>query len=232
MPWQGKTFVVLTLFKTCASCRVEKPISDFHRQIISSDGLRSKCKSCRVSESRAYWEANQEVMRQKGRARYWSDPEAARKARRDWCEANVVLVKESKRRDYLAHADSYKARVKKWVELNPDRRLANARAYVERYPERRRLTVVISSSKRRAAIQAAARVITTEQLQAKIHYWNDACWLCGADWEQIDHVKPLSKGGSHILANLRPVCARCNYRKHARWPMKEVLAMAQESTAS
>lgn len=32
-----------------------------------------------------------------------------------------------------------------------------------------------------------------------------------------DHVKPLAKGGPHILANIRPACVSCNSRKHATW---------------
>jgi 5-methylcytosine-specific restriction endonuclease McrA len=50
-----------------------------------------------------------------------------------------------------------------------------------------------------------------------------ACWICGDLFDeetvrlQVDHYKPLSKGGLHVLANLRPVCADCNLRKSGRW---------------
>jgi 5-methylcytosine-specific restriction endonuclease McrA len=44
------------------------------------------------------------------------------------------------------------------------------------------------------------------------------CWMCGGDADTVDHVKPLSKGGAHILANLRSACQSCNSSKGATWP--------------
>jgi 5-methylcytosine-specific restriction endonuclease McrA len=34
----------------------------------------------------------------------------------------------------------------------------------------------------------------------------------------VDHVKPITKGGSHMPANLRPICGPCNSLKHNTWP--------------
>jgi 5-methylcytosine-specific restriction endonuclease McrA len=65
---------------------------------------------------------------------------------------------------------------------------------------------------------AAVVPYTTEQLQQKIDYWGGLCWICGAPYEAIDHVKPLNKGGLHILSNLRPICRSCNTRKRDHWP--------------
>jgi len=50
-------------------------------------------------------------------------------------------------------------------------------------------------------------------------YWGNKCWMCEGPFEHVDHVKPLSKGGPHILANLRPACASCNASKNDRWPL-------------
>jgi 5-methylcytosine-specific restriction endonuclease McrA len=63
-----------------------------------------------------------------------------------------------------------------------------------------------------------------DQLGARIAYYGWRCWLCGSTWQQVDHVKPLARGGSHILANLRPICSRCNQSKKAAWPMASVMA--------
>lgn len=45
------------------------------------------------------------------------------------------------------------------------------------------------------------------------------CWICGRDDVQLhmDHVKPISKGGAHMLANIRPACKPCNSRKRDAW---------------
>jgi hypothetical protein len=45
-----------------------------------------------------------------------------------------------------------------------------------------------------------------------------SCWLCGrgiadGDIISIDHVRPLSKGGSNKIHNLRPSHVRCNQKR-------------------
>lgn len=39
------------------------------------------------------------------------------------------------------------------------------------------------------------------------------CRYCGQPATQVDHVVPVSKGGTHSIANLVPCCARCNRTK-------------------
>lgn len=53
-------------------------------------------------------------------------------------------------------------------------------------------------------------------------------WAEGAEW-QPDHLSPVSKGGAHVLANLRVSCPQCNRRKGAavRPPPANVQATAR-----
>lgn len=61
---------------------------------------------------------------------------------------------------------------------------------------------------------------TPEQRAARFAMWGGRCWMCGiCDADQADHVKPISKGGAHCLANLRPICHTCNASKGGRWPV-------------
>jgi hypothetical protein len=48
------------MVKVCTKCKVEKELTEFHKDKRSKDGLRSKCKSCR----RKYREANKERMKE------------------------------------------------------------------------------------------------------------------------------------------------------------------------
>lgn len=61
---------------------------------------------------------------------------------------------------------------------------------------------------------------TEPQLEQRFALWGGRCWMCGVTAAtETDHVKPISRGGSHCLANLRPICKRCNARKRNTWPL-------------
>lgn len=62
---------------------------------------------------------------------------------------------------------------------------------------------------------------TAAQLVSRIAYYGGMCWICRtAPYEEIDHVKPISMGGTNWPANLRPACRKCNLAKGAQWPFK------------
>lgn len=58
-----------------------------------------------------------------------------------------------------------------------------------------------------------------EAIHGRVALYGHRCWLCGMPYDAIDHVKPLAAGGSHMVANLRPICRRCNSKKRDRWSM-------------
>lgn len=57
--------------------------------------------------------------------------------------------------------------------------------------------------------------ITVDSLAAWIKARNGIldCEFCGSKVEEIDHIVPLSKGGSHTFSNIRMLCRTCNRAK-------------------
>lgn len=53
----------------------------------------------------------------------------------------------------------------------------------------------------------------------RIDFYGQRCWICGAPFLHMDHVKPQSRGGPNLPCNLRPICVPCNSRKNALWPL-------------
>ncbi len=111
-----------------------------------------------------------------------------------------VTHKEERRGYNNKHREEYNKASSNWKKRNMDKVLA-------------------SNRNRKHLIRATKSIIFTEKdLQLKLSMWS-GCWVCGGVKEQIDHVKPLAKGGWHTLANLRPICRRCNLVKAAKWPI-------------
>lgn len=120
--------------------------------------------------------------------------------------------------------DRVRAASNRWKERNPER----VRAYSKKYwaehkeseyakfrdymtPERNAYYLRLRRDRKRGAVGDCS----LEQLRARIAYYGGLCWMCGAEADTIDHVIPISGGGTEWPANLRPACRSCNSSKGA-----------------
>ena len=84
------------------------------------------------------------------------------------------------------------------------------------------------------AKRAAFNKRTSRKLSLRsqlVALYGRSCWLCNraiatGDVLSIDHVRPLSKGGSSKIHNLRLAHERCN-RKRGNGPIPELLLTAE-----
>lgn len=106
-------------------------------------------------------------------------------------------------------------RIDSWNVLNPLRMVEGQQRWYRANREK-----VAARTRRRRAAQLAAITLpfTPQQLAQRWLYYGNRCWICRAEATATDHVKPLTKGGAHMLCNLRPICKHCNSSKHNKWP--------------
>lgn len=79
---------------------------------------------------------------------------------------------------------------------------------------------MLGAHRRRIRMAGVASVpFTFEQVLARFAMFGDRCWMCGVAGVDLhmDHVKPVARGGPHMLSNIRPACKPCNSRKSDRW---------------
>jgi 5-methylcytosine-specific restriction endonuclease McrA len=78
-------------------------------------------------------------------------------------------------------------------------------------------------ARRRAAERNATDIITDSQYVELLEEFNFSCWICERNLADLvmewDHYQPISKGGQHIIANMRPSCMTCNRKKNNIWPV-------------
>lgn len=209
--------------KVCTGCEAEKPVQDFYADRSRPDGYSSRCKTCKCSSQRSYHEKNRPARNAAVRARRAADPEPHRASSRKWKRENPEAASASAKRYYAENREAVLSRVADYYRRHPDRVRASSEAAEAKRPEFYRAIARECSSRRRALRRGAVSLpFTAEQLVARMRYFGNLCWMCGEEADTVDHVKPLSAGGPHMLANLRPACRSCNCRKRDQWPFPAV----------
>jgi hypothetical protein len=58
--------------------------------------------------------------------------------------------------------------------------------------------------------------LTLVEWARTIGYFEDRCAYCGGDWDIVEHVTPLRRGGGTTFVNCLPACQSCNLQKRSR----------------
>jgi 5-methylcytosine-specific restriction endonuclease McrA len=115
-------------------------------------------------------------------------------------EENKEFLKEQQRQ---YRSDNYERR----IEVEREARLRNKEKYRPTRNERQL---------RRARVIKEKTYFVSEKEIRKLY--SDPCFVCGSKENQsIDHIVPISRGGTHSIGNLMTLCRTCNASKHARF---------------
>ena len=117
-------------------------------------------------------------------------------------------------------------RQKAWRERNKDRVEAHNQRYYKNnkeqinknakdYKKRNRELINTISQKRRAAKSSADGSFTHNEWIDLCNKHDNKCLACGSRSAKltIDHVVPLSEGGTNFIDNIQPLCQPCNSSK-------------------
>jgi hypothetical protein len=199
--------------KKCSKCGEAKPLQEFTRDKSKKCGYKSACKTClNTPERKAYQTAYR-----KDHADYFREKHA------EYRERNREAVRVYRREHY----DPQKAHA--YRVQNLERLLEYNRAY--NATERGRARTALATAKRRAHIATGDSGIT---LRALFSRDGGRCQLCGGlcdyndfilrdgvtvvgnRYPSIDHIVPLSRGGSHTWDNVQLAHKGCNCVKYNR----------------
>lgn len=201
-------FIQTSLLRCCSCCGAWRSPVEFYRDARAADGIRKDCKCCCLARDRRR-KSDPDV-----HAAYLAYLADYRSRHREKARATTSAYREEFPQRVRAAQQAYRARPENQITARE-----RARAFRLANPDRRS-----EYERRRRAFKIATAIgfIEPAQLAAKFAFWGNRCWMCQSPNRlEVDHVKPLSKGGAHVLANLRPACGGCNRSKSDRWPLRQ-----------
>jgi 5-methylcytosine-specific restriction endonuclease McrA len=75
----------------------------------------------------------------------------------------------------------------------------------------------IQKHQRREYLRGLVEHFTQEEWQALCEKYDNRCLKCGERKPlTVDHIVPVSKGGTNDIHNVQPLCLDCNMRKHTK----------------
>jgi len=127
-------------------------------------------------------------------------------------EAKNLYLKEWKAKN----RDKVLADKKQWDAANKEHIYKYNRRYATQNPE----VKVASEAKRRALKLKSGGSYTSQDIKNMLSLQGNKCNACKIDLVKyhVDHVIPLSRGGTNYPDNLQILCVSCNCRKSSKLP--------------
>jgi len=181
--------------KYCKQCDSTKSLDDFYSNKSNKDGKGNYCKSCWNAYMREQDRKHKDRKAASTAAWYLRNRERKAQKVAEWRASNKDRVKNvqaqyrAKNKVELMHRNS------EWSARNPH--------------------LVRASAQRSMAKRKGAQIYSIT-LKDLIKTLTSPCVIAGCENTDIemDHIVPLSRGGSHGIGNLQPLCSHHNRTKH------------------
>jgi 5-methylcytosine-specific restriction endonuclease McrA len=194
--------------KNCKSCGAAKPITEYHRDRAQKDGRCHVCKDCNKAKATEWYREN---------------PDKGKDTRRHNYLQNKQRRKEKQREYRLANKAKLQAAKKAWCEANREKKRELDLTWQRENRQKVLVYRKVSEHKRRAQKLKSGGSYTACEINKLMHKQRARCACCKtsiAAIYEIDHIMPLSKGGSNDIVNIQLLCPPCNRRKSAKHPIQ------------
>lgn len=234
--------------KQCTGCNQSFPPTSEHFPKNRRGKLAAWCKICTKAYSDRYYQEHKKQVSEKGKQHYIAHRSEILERQQKYVEANKEKVlarrerykvtrKEYERERYIRNRKKNRERNKLYHEKHKERLNEYTRRYRKVHGERLnekkrrflrteigRLADKAHQHRRRAQKQASGGTHTASQIQEQIQRQKSRCYYCrnklkkGKYQWHIDHVVPLSRGGSNDISNIVITCPTCNLKKNDKLP--------------
>lgn len=165
------------------------------------------CIPCLNDQSTSRYENNKVVELQRAAIRYQKNKEVIKAGVKRWKELNPARKKALNDR---------------WAAENRDKVMQSRKNWEAENPEAHKAQVAAKTRRRRARKLGSIGSHTNAQIAVLLVMQKCKCASCKASIKlayHIDHMEPLSKGGSDGIENIQLLCPPCNLRKSNKDPL-------------
>lgn len=138
-------------------------------------------------------------------------------ASKKWRNENPEKQKRCSKKWRENNADRHKSLTKKWKKDNWDKVLENNRKWKKNNPNKIKAINIARKTKQ----SKAGGAFTAYEWRELCKHYDYRCLGCGKKFPfkklTVDHVLPVSMGGSSNIDNIQPLCQSCNSKKNAQY---------------
>lgn len=216
--------------KTCTTCHQTKDLTEFTRQKTGKYGVTSTCKCC----IKKYSHANKERIAEYGKQHYIANKEAYAERKKQYYQDNQERIAEQHKqwhkdnpqydKQYYQDNKEHLAELKKQYHKSNSVQIAALKKRYSLTPKGKAIAKADKHNRRAAKLNnggkhTGAEILELFDLQSgKCPYCKTKLHKTKRNSFHVDHVMPLSKGGSNEIENLQLLCPTCNLSKHDKLP--------------
>jgi uncharacterized protein (TIGR02646 family) len=182
--------------KVCRTCGIKQPSENFSRDSKAKDGLLFRCKSC----CKRYHQNNKERVRERWKA---------------YKEANQDALRAYHRQHYAENKDAKKRYQADYRERNAETITEYQREWRKANAEKKKM----QNARHRAQVLKAPGSHSEADIRRMYRDQDGLCAYCEIPLDgsfHVEHMQPLSRGGSNDWSNIAITCQGCNSRKHSK----------------